>query len=58
MLLNGSLQIWVHIPADRSGLKAPVCQSTVLENTIEKKTMINLLSAYAVSVKVDCICHP
>ncbi|KAF4616450.1 hypothetical protein D9613_008410 [Agrocybe pediades] len=48
---NLSQQIWVHIPADRAGKGAGVANTTVLQNVIEKKTMINLVLAFAVSVK-------
>lgn len=44
---NLAQQIWLHIPVDRPG-KA---NTTTLQNVIEKKTMINLILAYAVSVK-------
>ena len=38
------LKIWIHVPVDRSGFKGEVAKTTVLQNIIEKKTMINLVS--------------
>ncbi|KAF5318581.1 hypothetical protein D9619_010751 [Psilocybe cf. subviscida] len=45
---NLAQQFWIHIPVERTGKLA---ESTPLQNVIEKKTMINLILAYAVSVK-------
>ncbi|KAF8962275.1 Bestrophin, RFP-TM, chloride channel-domain-containing protein [Flammula alnicola] len=39
---------WLHIPVERKGAAA---NTTALQNVIEKKTMVNLILAYAVSVK-------
>lgn len=47
---NLAQQIWIHIPVDRTG-KGEAAESTALQNIIEKKTMINLILAFAVSVK-------
>ncbi|KAH9477633.1 UPF0187 protein [Psilocybe cubensis] len=47
---NLAQQIWVHIPVDRTG-KGAAAETTQLQNIIEKKTMINLILAFAVSVK-------
>lgn len=47
---NLAQQIWLHVPVDRSG-KGDAANTTALQNVIEKKTMINLILAYAVSVK-------
>ena len=38
---NLAQQIWLHVPTDRTGLKGS--ETTVLQNVIEKKTMINLV---------------
>jgi len=38
---NLAQQFWIHIPTDRAGLKGP--NTTVVQNIIEKKTMINLV---------------
>jgi predicted membrane chloride channel (bestrophin family) len=46
---NLAQQIWLHVPTDRTGLKGS--ETTVLQNVIEKKTMINLILAFAVAVK-------
>ncbi|KAF8810930.1 UPF0187-domain-containing protein [Phlegmacium glaucopus] len=47
---NLSQQIWIHVPVDRpKGGEAS--RATALENIIEKKTMINLIIAFSVSVK-------
>jgi len=46
---NLGQQIWLHIPTDRTGMKGPTM--TVVQSAIEKKTMINLLLAFSVSVK-------
>jgi len=48
---NLAQQIWIHIPVDRTG-KGAAAETTMLQNVIEKKSMINLLLAFAVSVKV------
>jgi putative membrane protein len=47
---NLAQQIWVHVPVDRTG-KGSLANTTVLQNTIEKKSMVNLVAAYSVSVK-------
>jgi len=47
---NLAQQIWIHIPVDRTG-KGAAAQTTMLQNVIEKKSMINLTLAFAVSVK-------
>jgi putative membrane protein len=47
---NLAQQIWIHIPSDRSG-KGDLAKATVLENTLEKKSMINLILAFAVATK-------
>ncbi len=44
-------QIWLHVPFERINKKTGEPMST-LEITIEKKTMVNLVNAYAFSVKV------
>jgi hypothetical protein len=36
-------KIWLHVPVDRPG-KGAAANATALENVIEKKTMINLVS--------------
>ncbi|KAJ3572238.1 hypothetical protein NP233_g3219 [Leucocoprinus birnbaumii] len=41
---NLAQMIWIHVPAERK-------QGSVLEATIEKKTMINLIQAFSVAVK-------
>jgi len=46
---NLAQQFWIHIPTDRTGLKGP--ETTVVQSIIEKKTMINLILAFSVSVK-------
>jgi predicted membrane chloride channel (bestrophin family) len=46
---NLAQQFWLHIPEDRTG-KGDLTK-TVLENTIEKKSMVNLILAFAVSTK-------
>ncbi|KXN86663.1 hypothetical protein AN958_09841 [Leucoagaricus sp. SymC.cos] len=47
---NLAQMIWIHVPTDRSD--NPSCKGqSVLEATVEKKTMINLIQAFAVSVK-------
>jgi predicted membrane chloride channel (bestrophin family) len=43
---NFAQQIWIHVPVERKA-----GDTTPLQNVIEKKTMINLLLAFAVSVK-------
>lgn len=40
---NLAQQIWIHVPLDRTGLKGP--NTTTIQNVIEKKTMINLVSS-------------
>ncbi|CAA7268302.1 unnamed protein product [Cyclocybe aegerita] len=47
---NLAQQIWVHVPVDRTG-KGTAANTTTLQNVIEKKSMVNLVLAYAVSVK-------
>lgn len=47
---NLAQMIWIHVPSDRSD-KAGLKEQSVVEATIEKKTMINLIQAFAVSVK-------
>ncbi|KAF9525225.1 UPF0187-domain-containing protein [Crepidotus variabilis] len=44
---NLAQQIWIHIPSDRAGKG----DTTVMQNIIEKKSMINLITAFSVSVK-------
>ena len=46
-------QIWIHVPFERVDKKTGQTKST-LEMVIEKKSMVNLVQAYSVSVKV-CI---
>ncbi|KAF9448593.1 UPF0187-domain-containing protein [Macrolepiota fuliginosa MF-IS2] len=47
---NLAQMLWIHSPTDRSD--KPACKGqTILEATIEKKTMINLIQAFSVSVK-------
>jgi len=43
---NFAQQVWIHVPVERKTGNA-----TVLQNVIEKKTMVNLVLAFAVSVK-------
>ncbi len=45
-------QIWIHVPFERVD-KRTGQQKSVLEITIEKKSMINLVQAYSVAVKVN-----
>ncbi|KJA18765.1 hypothetical protein HYPSUDRAFT_44932 [Hypholoma sublateritium FD-334 SS-4] len=49
---NMAQMVWMHVPVERTfpagSSEAPM---SVLQVTIEKKTMINLIQAYAVSVK-------
>jgi len=47
---NLAQQIWIHIPVDRSN-KGEAAKTTHLQNIIEKKSMINLILAFSVSVK-------
>ncbi|KAF8157074.1 UPF0187-domain-containing protein [Crassisporium funariophilum] len=47
---NLAQQIWVHIPVDRAG-KGAAANTSVIQNVIEKKSMVNLVSAFSVSVK-------
>jgi len=47
---NLAQQIWLHVPVDRTG-KGAAANTTALQNVIEKKSMVNLVLAYAVSVK-------
>ncbi|PPQ67751.1 hypothetical protein CVT26_007038 [Gymnopilus dilepis] len=42
---NFAQQVWIHVPVERKD------DSTPLQNVIEKKSMINLVLAFAVSVK-------
>lgn len=42
--------IWIHVPTDRSD-KDKLKNRTALQNIIEKKSMINLVQAFSVSVK-------
>lgn len=44
---NLAMMIWIHVPNKRP----PAAKQSVLESIIEKKTMINLIHAYVVSVK-------
>jgi len=44
---NLASMIWIHVPNTRP----PAIKQTVLESIIEKKTMVNLIHAYVVSVK-------
>jgi len=46
---NLAQQIWIHVPNERKGNKPEDVKT--LEAIIEKKTMINLIQAFAVSVK-------
>ena len=46
------VQIWIHVPFERTNKKTGQ-QKSVLEITIEKKSMINLVQAYSVAVKVN-----
>jgi len=47
---NLAQMFWIHVALDRSD--KPACKDqTVLQATIEKKTMINLIQAFSVSVK-------
>jgi len=36
-------KFWLHVPVDRSG-KGAAANTTALQNVIEKKTMVNLVS--------------
>ncbi|KAF9525416.1 Bestrophin, RFP-TM, chloride channel-domain-containing protein [Crepidotus variabilis] len=47
---NLAQMLWIHVPVDRKG-KGELANATMLQNTIEKKTMINLIGAYSVAVK-------
>ena len=49
---NGPSKIWVHVPFERVDKKTGKAKTT-LEITIEKKSMVNLVQAYSVSVKVS-----
>ena len=49
--ISRNLQIWIHVPFERTDKKTGERKST-LEIVIEKKSMVNLVQAYAVSVKV------
>lgn len=42
--------IWIHVPDDRSD-KEKLKHTTILQNIIEKKSMVNLVQAFSVSVK-------
>lgn len=48
---NLAQMIWIHVPIDRNPPTGSQSTTTPLENVIEKKTMINLIQAFAVSVK-------
>ena len=50
-VISRNLQIWIHVPFERTDKKTGQQKST-LEIVIEKKSMVNLVQAYAVSVKV------
>ena len=50
-VISRNLQIWIHVPFERIDKKTGQQKST-LEIVIEKKSMINLVQAYSVSVKV------
>lgn len=50
-VISRNLQIWIHVPFERIDKKTGQQKST-LEIVIEKKSMVNLVQAYAVSVKV------
>jgi len=45
---NLAQMFWVHIPVERKGEAG---KATALQNVIEKKTMVNLVLAFSVSVK-------
>ncbi|KAF8801148.1 UPF0187-domain-containing protein [Phlegmacium glaucopus] len=45
---NLAMMIWIHVPNERH---APAPEQSVLQSIIEKKTMINLIHAFVVSVK-------
>ncbi|KAJ3504919.1 hypothetical protein NLJ89_g7689 [Agrocybe chaxingu] len=51
---NLAQMFWVHIPVDRTG-KGDAAKSTMIQNVIEKKSMVNLILAFAVSVKVTIV---
>ncbi|KAF8629373.1 hypothetical protein AX17_005669 [Amanita inopinata Kibby_2008] len=46
---NLAQQIWLHVPFDRQPINGT--KMSVLESTIEKRTMINMIQAFSVSVK-------
>lgn len=50
-VLNLPLQIWIHVPNERLDKGQNKVQTT-LESVIEKKTMINLVQAFSVAIKV------
>ena len=45
------MQIWLHVPSERVDKKTGQVR-TKLAIAIEKKSMVNLVQAYSVSVKV------
>ena len=46
------MKIWVHVPFERIDKKTNESIPT-LQTIIEKKSMVNLVQAYSVSVKVN-----
>ncbi|KAI0819472.1 UPF0187-domain-containing protein [Trametes gibbosa] len=47
---NLALLIWIHVPNERADKKTGL-QKSILEISIEKKSMVNLVQAYSVAVK-------
>jgi putative membrane protein len=46
---NLAQQIWIHVPVERT--KGDASKTTALQNIIEKKSMVNLILAFAISAK-------
>lgn len=48
---NLALMFWIHVPTERKGQSAEHKEQATLQAIIEKKTMVNLIQAFAVSLK-------